>query len=69
LADEEQGLMSSFKAGDVVELKSGGPAMTVSHERSSAELFCEWFDVNGKYQSQDFQPESLKLYEPPTLAF
>ena len=61
--------MSEFKKGDVVQLKSGGPAMTVSKERRAGELFCEWFDATEKYQSQDFEPDSLKTYEPQALPF
>jgi uncharacterized protein YodC (DUF2158 family) len=61
--------MGAFKGGDVVQLKSGGPAMTVSKERRAGELVCEWFDVTGKYQSQDFEPDSLKAYDPPTMPF
>ena len=61
--------MGKFKTGDVVQLKSGGPAMTVSKEQGNGELFCQWFDATEKYQSQSFESDSLKAYEPPVLLF
>lgn len=33
----------SFKVGDVVLLKSGGPSMTVSHVAPDGSLLCVWF--------------------------
>jgi uncharacterized protein YodC (DUF2158 family) len=36
-----------FKAGDIVELKSGGPSMTIQKvEQNSGEMtaWCQWFD-------------------------
>ena len=57
-----------FKAGDVVEIKSGGPKMTVSHTYTSnlngkLQVACIWFDQQKKV-SDNFSPESLKLHEP-----
>ena len=45
--------MSKFKIGDVVQLKSGGPQMTVMKIEDS-EVTCLWFNAkqeekNGKY--------------------
>ncbi len=58
--------MSDFKAGDVVELKSGGPDMTISDIadysiESSGELSanCVWFD-NKKQNSHVFALHTLK---------
>lgn len=36
--------MAKFKAGDIVQLKSGGPNMTVSeHDASFKRYECTWF--------------------------
>jgi uncharacterized protein YodC (DUF2158 family) len=55
-----------FETGDTVQLKSGGPAMTVKHisVKSSYEgqYVCQWF--GGKKLEQGFfMPESLKRVE------
>lgn len=53
----------SFKVGDVVRMKSGGPMMTVIKIRDGGELECAWFNQNGhefKHESYYFQPETLK---------
>ncbi len=33
-----------FKVGDIVQLKSGGPRMTVESIESAGAAFCVWFD-------------------------
>lgn len=50
---------SNFKPGDVVELKSGGPDMTVSaiHEDSA---YCEWFDHKNEPQARMYVLAVLK---------
>jgi uncharacterized protein YodC (DUF2158 family) len=39
--------MTAFSAGDVVKLKSGGPAMTIRWvevtDGGTEEAYCEWF--------------------------
>lgn len=35
-----------FKLGDVVELKSGGPEMTVVGFIEDTDVICEWFNQN-----------------------
>ena len=42
-----------IKVGDVVQLKSGGPLMTVS-EIISNKVKCEWFDKN-EHKEKQFQ--------------
>lgn len=51
-----------LKVGDVVQLKSGGPKMTVS-EIDEDNVFCQWFH-NNRVQSACFAPEQLKKVEP-----
>jgi uncharacterized protein YodC (DUF2158 family) len=52
-----------LKAGTVVQLKSGGPKMTVVGEEnimgvSTGRVFCEWFE-GSKPMSQGFNETSL----------
>jgi len=57
-----------FKIGDVVTLKSGGPAMTIDEilgmsEGSKACIKCYWFDHKMQLKKGEFSPASLKLHE------
>ena len=54
-----------FKPGDVVQLKSGGPVMTVSGKHAFTDgVICKWFD--GKKPAEDvFSAELLARYEAP----
>ena len=55
----------TFNKGDVVQLKSGSPLMTVAEARtSSGNVMCVWFDGNEKKQDY-FAPESLQIYREP----
>jgi uncharacterized protein YodC (DUF2158 family) len=61
-----------FAPGDVVQLKSGGPSMTVERigktERTREDaVFCVWFETVGKRQEcnrEAFPPMVLEKYEP-----
>ncbi len=61
-----------FAPGDVVQLKSGGPSMTVERigktERTQEDfVFCVWFETVGKRQEcnrEAFPPIVLEKYEP-----
>ncbi|MGC1361085.1 MAG: DUF2158 domain-containing protein [Silvibacterium sp.] len=46
-----------LKVGDVVQLKSGGPKMTVN-ELTPAQAHCVWF-VGGAREGGVFHPSSL----------
>jgi uncharacterized protein YodC (DUF2158 family) len=52
-----------FNAGDVVQLKSGGPKMTVTQTGKdsvgSFVVWCAWFVENKKVEDT-FPPEALK---------
>ena len=50
-----------IKKGDVVELKSGGPDMTVDYCGENLSD-CSWF-VEGQLKQASFQISSLKLSE------
>lgn len=56
--------MSDISVGDVVTLKSGGPAMTVSeigrNERTGrTNVACKWFDKNEQVKEDVFAIELL----------
>ena len=64
-------MSSEIKAGSVVQLKSGGPMMTVSwveeYEGNPAHAYCEWFIQDKppwKKEGGTFPLTSLKLLEP-----
>jgi uncharacterized protein YodC (DUF2158 family) len=55
--------MMTFQIGDTVELKSGGPAMTIASLDSSMGVqsaHCQWFDRNGNIQHHFYSVTSLK---------
>lgn len=58
--------MSSFQLGDVVRLKSGGPTMTVTEQRSAnGKVGVAWFPPGDtKPEAGYFPPESLKVADP-----
>jgi uncharacterized protein YodC (DUF2158 family) len=60
---------SKFKAGDLVQLKSGSPPLTVEdpdfHDaRGFMGIRCTWF-AGKKHEIGYFQPETLIDYTPP----
>lgn len=61
-------MANAFKAGDVVQLKSGGPPMTVNHapnDYDTALLYdCVWFKGASKEYAK-FLEHVLVAYEPP----
>lgn len=59
-------MVDSFKTGDVVQLKSGGPNMTVNDSAASGIVLCNWFNREGDVwttQHAGFKPEQLKAVE------
>jgi uncharacterized protein YodC (DUF2158 family) len=55
--------MLSFQIGDTVELKSGGPLMTIARLESEMGVLraqCQWFDQNGTAQQYFYSVTSLK---------
>lgn len=57
----------SFKVGDVVMAKSGGPAMTV-YGVDTARVYCERYSKKeDKVYYQTFPEAALDLYEGPTV--
>ena len=62
-------MSQSFAIGDVVQLKSGGPQMTIdksyppNRDRSEALCVCKWFD-NGTSKSETFAASALERVPP-----
>jgi uncharacterized protein YodC (DUF2158 family) len=52
-----------FRVGDVVRLKSGGPAMTIQKlgEYPSDQVECRWFTDEQECKWGSFPPACLKL--------
>jgi uncharacterized protein YodC (DUF2158 family) len=51
---------ASFKLGDLVQLNSGGPRMTVVAVQSDGTLRCIWFHEEGKQDSGVFPQIALR---------
>jgi uncharacterized protein YodC (DUF2158 family) len=51
-----------FKVGDTVQLKSGGPIMTI-HYQDSTDWYCVWFKEN-QLIGNSFDPNALKKINP-----
>ena len=56
-------MAQDFKAGDQVQLKSGGPTMTVTivgeNQYGRKKVFCQWFDKN-KLCEAEFEPDTVE---------
>ena len=59
-------MQNEFQLGDLVQLKSGGPAMTITEIRDDVGddvVWCKWF-ANNKTESDSFPPLALKKADP-----
>ena len=55
--------MDTFNIGDTVQLKSGGPIMTVDGDGDyGIGVKCKWFDTHQELKSNSFAEASLKLH-------
>jgi uncharacterized protein YodC (DUF2158 family) len=50
----------AFKVGDQVQLKSGGPVMTVKTEANQGHQYCQWF-AGKKLEQGSFPVDSLQV--------
>ncbi|MCX4247751.1 YodC family protein [Paraliomyxa miuraensis] len=56
-------MKSEIKEGDLVQLRSGGPVMTVGQVDAEREfLTCQWFDGK-ELKVGKFTPASLEVHE------
>jgi uncharacterized protein YodC (DUF2158 family) len=61
----ERVIVQAFNKGDIVQLKSGGPKMTVSELiHHSGNYLVKWF-AGSKMESAQVSPEALQLYVEP----
>ena len=63
-------MADDFKPGELVQLKSGGPIMTVDWVGEDAmthypSVACVWIEGNKKY-GEKFSPHILEHYKPPS---
>ena len=60
-----------FKVGDVVVLKSGSLAMTVTGYAVDVDgnqyVSCEWHDNKNGFGQRNFVEDSVEIYEAPQL--
>jgi len=54
--------MEDFEIGDVVQLRSGGPKITVHGLVSDGDVVCQWFEGN-EVHKESFPKEALKKIE------
>ncbi len=66
-------MAQKFQPGDIVQLKSGGPAMTIAEVNTDSMTgrfrgyFCEWFKGASKERAH-FSEDTLQPYVPPKKA-
>jgi uncharacterized protein YodC (DUF2158 family) len=59
--------MDELKPGDTVQLKSGGPIMTVRSIDRVEWITCDWFE-NNKAEHKQFNRAQLKKVDPDEYA-
>jgi uncharacterized protein YodC (DUF2158 family) len=64
----DQTVAISLQPGTVVQLKSGGPVMTVGGEFfvldvPTGQVYCEWFDAKNVSRKGPFAESSLRIVE------
>jgi uncharacterized protein YodC (DUF2158 family) len=61
-----------FSEGDVIQLKSGGPLMTIENAfepvAGKQTYRCTWFDGKNELKRAEFKEEALEKYEGISIA-
>jgi uncharacterized protein YodC (DUF2158 family) len=57
--------MATFEPGDVVQMKSGGPIMTVEKVDVDGGVVCHWFGEKNKQEKGTFPGVVLEVYDEP----
>lgn len=60
----EAGEAPAFRPGDVVRLRSGGPAMTVTNVTPGDWVQCLWMTEGGEVRERSLLPLVLEPWEP-----
>ena len=60
-----EGKFMTFKKGDIVQLKSGGPKMTIEDNDAYAGNVDVVYFAGSKMENKRVDPESLQLYVEP----
>ena len=61
-------MAEQFRAGDVVQLKSGGPAMTVDGYDDAGLVVCSWFGGRAKRRQDRFAEATLQRTDTQVVA-
>lgn len=69
---ESSTMAQKWKIGDVVQLKSGGPPMTVRGYEKGTDVICQWIDGKKPY-TERYHEDQLQTYDDnittgPTMA-
>lgn len=59
--------MAEMQIGDVVQLKVGGPIMTVDRDMGDEQYLCVWFDDKQERKAHVFPVATLEKYEEPSI--
>src|ERR1700750_1858856 len=62
ISSHKNNTMEDFEIGNVVQLKSGGPKMTVHGLVSDGDVICQWFEGNAVHE-ESFPREALQKVE------
>jgi uncharacterized protein YodC (DUF2158 family) len=62
LKGRQEGLLMTFKEGDVVSRKIGGPLMTVEERRHDDLVCVVWIDADGHVQRDVFAQQTLNKW-------
>jgi uncharacterized protein YodC (DUF2158 family) len=52
--------MKKFEGGDIVQLKSGGPDMTVESHHEHDKVYCTWFTAFHEHRRDYFGPNLIE---------
>ncbi|MFT4091671.1 MAG: DUF2158 domain-containing protein [Asticcacaulis sp.] len=53
----------AFNIGDNVQLRAGGPQMTISNLDTNGYVYCEWFDAHNDRHTDRFRDDLLQATE------
>lgn len=59
----EKEIEIEVKIGDVVQLKSGGPTMTIEDIEDSGKVRCKWFDRDQTLYTETFKLDMLEFLD------